>query len=244
MVFENLFKLQNVTAEPEQTEITIQDPEKLGLPELDGVTQTTAINITGEAVNFSPAAAAVILYGSVERVPSGTVEEETHDAYVDRTIRLANIPLVVSSVTPAGGGTPYVRGLDYSVTPGGIRVLLGGALATAINASAAPSDGGLKRLPIEVNYTYPTVDVIKPFTTGRKFYRVMFEQINEAGDGEKRRITCYYARISLNGGMPISQGAEFGVIPVSIRLLSDPNIFEPGEASIYMMEVQNTDEVA
>ena len=240
--FESLFKLQNVTAEPEQTEIVVQDPEKLGLPELDGVNAVTAINITGEAVSFSPAAAAVALYGSVERVPSGTVDEETHDAYVDRTIRLANIPLVVTSVTPVGGGTPYVRGVDYAVTPGGIRVLVGGALADAINATAEPVGGGLKRLPIEVNYSYPTVDVIKPFTQGRKFFRVMFEQTNEAGDGEKRRINCFYARISLNGGMPLNQAAEFGVIPVSIRLLSDPNIFDAGEASIWTWEVQNTDE--
>lgn len=92
-VYEELFKLQTTSAEPESTEITIPDPTRLGLPELDGVTSITAINITGEAVNFSPRAAAVILYGSVERVPSGTVSEEVHDAYVDRIIRLAHIPL-------------------------------------------------------------------------------------------------------------------------------------------------------
>ncbi len=243
-VFEELFKLQNVTAEPEQTEIVIQDPTRIGLPELDGVNSVTAINITGEAVSFSPAAAAVALYGSVERVPAGTAEEEQHDAYVDRTIRLANIPLVVSRVTGVGGTPTYVRGVDYAATPGGVRPLIGGSLADAINATVAPADGGLKRLPIEVNYTYPTVDVIKPFTQGRKFFRVMFEQINEAGDGEKRRITCFYARISLNGGMPLNQAAEFGVIPVSIRLLADPNIFDAGEAAIWEMEVQNTDEAA
>lgn len=54
-VFEELFKLQTISAEPESTEITIPDPTRLGLPELDGVTSTTAININGEAVNFSPA---------------------------------------------------------------------------------------------------------------------------------------------------------------------------------------------
>ncbi|HEP9391455.1 hypothetical protein ACM7W1_16470 [Pseudomonas aeruginosa] len=240
-VFEELFKLQTISAEPESTEITIPDPTRLGLPELDGVTSTTAININGEAVNFSPRAAGTILYGSVERVPSGTVSEEVHDAYVDRTIRLAHIPLEVSSVTGSGGTPTYVRGVDYAVTPGGIRPLPGGTLADAINATAAPPDGGLKRLPIEVSYTYPTVDLVKPFTTGRKFYRVMFEQTNEAGDGEKRRITCYYARISLNGGLPLNQGAEFGVIPVQIRLLADPNIYDVGEAAIWTWEIQNTD---
>lgn len=241
-IFEELFKLQNVTAEPETTEITIADPTRRGLPELDGVTSITAINVTGEAVNFSPAAAAAILYGSTERVPSGTVSGEEHDAYVDRTIRLANLPLEVSAVTGEGGSPTYERGKDYSVTPGGIHILPGGQLAQDINDEPTPSDGGLRRLPIEVDYSYPTVDVIKPFTTGRKFYRVMFEQINEAGDGEKRRTTCYYVRISLNGGLPLNQGTEFGVIPVSLRLLADPNIFDLGEAAIFQMEIENTDE--
>ncbi len=242
-VFEELFKLQNVTVEPETTEITIQDPTRIGLPELDGVTSTTALNCTGEAVNFTPAAAAVILYGSTERVPSGSVDAEEHDAYVDRTIMLANLPLVISSVTGEGGTPVYERGIDYAVTPGGIHVLLGGRLADDINAKAAPSDGGLKRLPIEVNYTYPTVDVISPFVTGRKFYRVLWEQVNEAGDGEKRRTLAYYVRISLNGGLPLNQGAEFGVIPVQLRMLPDPNIIDVGEAAIFKMEVQNTDVV-
>ncbi|GLK88319.1 hypothetical protein [Pseudomonas turukhanskensis] len=246
-VFQELFKLQNSSAEPETTEITIADPTRLGLPELDGVTSTSAINITGEAVNFSPAAAAILMFGSVERVPSGTVVAEEQDAYVDRTIALAHMPLVITSVKAADadvGDPAYVRNVDYAVTPGGIKVLLGGQLADDINAEAAPVGGGLKRLALKIAYTYPTVDVIKPFITGRKFYRIMFEQVNEAGDGEKRRIRCFYARISLNGGLPLNQAAEFGVIPVSIRLLADPSIVDTAEAAIWQFEVQNTDEAA
>ncbi len=203
-VFEELFKLQSVTVEPETTEIAIQDPTRIGLPELDGVTFTMALNCTGEAVNFSPAAAAVILYGSTERVPSGTVSAEEYDAYVDRTIMLVNLPLLVSSVTGADGTPTYERGIDYAVMPGGIHVLLGGQLADDINATSAPVGGGLRHLPIEVNYTFPAVDVISPFVTGRKFYRVLWEQVNEAGDGKKRRTLTYYVHISLNGGLPLN----------------------------------------
>lgn len=240
-VFQELFKLQTTSAEPQSTEITIPDPTRLGLPELDGVTSISGMNITGEAVDLSPAAAAVLMYGSVEKVPAGEVDEEVQDAYVDRIIRLAHIPLVVGAVTGAGGTPTYVRGVDYAVTPGGIRVLKGGALATAINATTAPVDGGLKRLAIEISYSYPTVDVVKAFITTRRFYRVMFEQINEGGNGEKRRITCYYARISLNGGVPLNQGTDFGTIPVQITLLPDPNIYEPGESAIWTWEVQDTE---
>ncbi|WP_287030051.1 hypothetical protein [Pseudomonas sp. UBA6310] len=240
-VFEELFKLQNVQAEPETAEITIPDPSRIGLPELDGVTSVTAINVTGEAVNLSPAAMAVLMYGSTEKVPSGTVDGETQEAYVDRTIRLANIPLVVSAVKSADGTTTYTRGVDYVVTAGGIRIQKGGALAGAINASAAPSDGGLKRLPIDIDYTYPTVDVVKLFTQSRRFYRLMFEQVNEGGDGEKRRVTCFYARISLNGALPLNQAGEFGTVPVTLRLLSDPDITDTGEAAIWTMEVEDKD---
>ena len=237
---EEIFNRQNVNAEPESSEISIPNPTRIGLPELDGVTSTSAINITGEAVDFSPRAAGIALYGSVERVPSGSEEDEPHDAYVGGDIVLQHLPLAVTAVTSDDGVTVYTRGTDYAVLPGGIRVLPGGALAADINAETAGVDGR-KKLPILVSYSYPTVDLIKPFTQGRKFYRVMFAQVNEGGANEKRRIKCFYARISLNGGMPITQGAEFGSIPVSIRLLPDPNVYEPGDAAFFTIEHEAVD---
>lgn len=237
-VFEEVFKLQNMTAEPTTTEITIPDPTRIGLPPLDSVTSTSEIVFNGEAVSFSPAAAAIAMYGSVTKVPAGTATDEEHDAYVDRTIMLAHIPLEVTEVTDEAGTTTYTRNVDYAVVPAGIRILPGGPLATAIAATTPPS-GELKRLPIKVSYSYPTVDVIKPFTTGQKFYRVLVGQVNEGGNNEKRRIQCFYCKIALNGGIPLNQGAEFGVIPIQIRLLADPNIFDEGEAAMWQWEVED-----
>ena len=70
--FEEIFKLQNMTAEPTTEEITIADPTRIGLPPLDSVTSTSEIVFNGEAVSFSPKAAAIAMYGSVEKVPSGS----------------------------------------------------------------------------------------------------------------------------------------------------------------------------
>lgn len=237
--FEEVFKLQNVTAEPVTNEITIADPTRIGLPPLDSVTSTSEINLTGEAVAFSPRAAAIAMYGSVTQVPSGSVTGEAHDAYIDRAIMLAHIPLEVAQVTSDDGVTTYTRNVDYAVGPYGIRILPGGPLATAIAATTPPA-GELPRLPIKVDYSYPTVDVIKPFITGQKFYRVMTGQTNEGGNGEKRRIQCFYCKIALNGGIPLNQGAEFGTIPVQIKLLADPNIMDDAEAAMWQWEVQNT----
>lgn len=237
--FEEVFKLQNVTAEPSTTEITINDPTRIGLPPLDSVTSTSEINLTGEAVSFSPRAAAIAMYGSVTQVPSGSVAGEEHAAFIDRAIMLANIPLEVAAVTSEDGSTTYARNVDYAVGPYGIRILPGGPLAAAI-AATTPPEGGLRSLPILVDYSYPTVDVIKPFTAGQKFYRVMTGQTNEGGNGEKRRIQCFYCKIALNGGMPLNQGAEFGTIPVQIKLLADPNIMDADEAAMWQWEVQNT----
>ena len=231
--FEEVFKLQNMTAEPTTTEITIPDPTRIGLPPLDSVTSTSEIVFNGEAVSFSPAAAAIAMYGSVTQVPAGTVEEEEHQAYIDRIIMLAHIPLEVSEVTNDTGTTTYVRNVDYAVAPMGIRILPGGTLADEIAETTELS------LPIKVSYSYPTVDVIKPFTTGQKFYRVLVGQVNEGGNNEKRRIQCFYCKIALNGGIPLNQGAEFGVIPIQIRLLADPNIFDEGEAAMWQWEVEN-----
>lgn len=236
--FEEVFKLANVSAEPTINEISVSDPTRIGLPVLDTVTTTSEIVISGDAVNFSPAAAAIVMYGTVERVPSGTVSAEPHRAYIDRTIRLANMPLAVTSVKSADDQATYTRNIDFAVTPAGIRILPGGPLADAI-AAALPADGEtLKSVPITVTYSYPTVDVIKPFTTGQKWWRVMAGQQNEAGNQERRRIQCFYCRILLNGGIPLNQGAEFGTVPVQIKVLPDPNIYDPGEASMWQWEVE------
>lgn len=238
--FEQIFRLQNIQGEPDTSEITVQDPTRVGLPELDGVTAWKAVNLTGEAVDFSPAAAAVCLYGSIERTPSGTATGEACVAYVGKTIRLRHIPLTVAQVTSDDGDTVYIKNKDYAVTPGGIKILVGGDLASAIAAVTA-GPGVEKSLPILVDYDYPTVDLIKPFTAGRKYYRVMCEQINEGGGNERRRVIGYYARISLNGGMPLLSGDEFATIPVQIRLLPDPEIIEVGEASMWTIEHQVID---
>lgn len=235
--YQEVFKLQNVEAEPEVTEITIPDPTRMGLPELDGVTSTSAINISGESVNLSPAALAILAYGSVDRVPAGTVTDEAQQAYVDGIIALAHMPLAITEVTDDAGATTYVSGIDYVQTPGGLRVLPGGDLAEDIAATTAGA-GERKRLPVKVTYSYPEVDLVKLYTTGRQFFRVMFEQVNEGGLNEKRVVKCRYARISINGALPLNQGAEFGVIPVSIKLLPDPAIIEAGEAAIWYVEQQ------
>ena len=239
--FEEIFKLQNMTAEPTTNEITVQDPTRIGLPELDSVNSTSAITFTGEAVAFSPRAAAIAMYGSVTQVPSGTVADEAHEAYIDRTIILKHLPLEVTAVKSDDGVTTYERNKDYAVGPFGIRILPGGPLATAIAATTPPEGEQLKRVPIKVTYNYPTVDVIKPFTTGQKFYRVMVGQINEGGNNEMRRIQCFYCKISLSGGIPLNQGTEFGTVPIQIKLLADPNIMDAGEAAMWQWEVQNVE---
>ena len=231
--FEEVFKLQNMEAEPTTTEITIPDPTRIGLPPLDSVTSTSEIVFNGEAVSFSPAAAAIAMYGSVTKVPAGNVVNEEHSAYIDRTIMLAHIPLEVTAVTADGVSEPYARNIDFAVTPAGVRVLLGGRLADDIAAESS------LMLPIKISYSYPTVDVIKPFTTGQKFYRVLVGQINEGGSNEKRRIQCFYCKVALNGGIPLNQGAEFGTVPIQIRLLADPNIFDEGEAAMWQWEVED-----
>lgn len=231
---QEVFKLQNMTAEPDTTEITIPDPSRIGLPPLDTVKATSRILLSGEAVSFSAEAAGIVLYGSVESVPSGTVTDEAHDARIDRVIKLNNLTLDVTEVTDVAGTTTYARNIDYAVVPGGVRILPGGNLAEDIAAVS----GADKKLPVLISYSHPTVDLIKPFVEGQKFYRIMVGQKNEGGDGEIRRIQCFYAKITLNGGIPLNQGAEFGTVPIQIILLADPAIFDAGEAAMWQWEVE------
>lgn len=233
--YEELFKLQDTTAEPTTNEITIADPTRVGLPPLDTVQTVSEIDIQGEAVDFSPRAAAVLMYGSVEETPSGTATEE-HNAYIGRDIMLAEFPLGVTSVQD-DDMEAYERNVDYAVTHVGLRILPGGALAAKIAGTTA-GPGELKKLPITVEYSYPTADVIKPFVAGQKYFRVLFGQINEGGNNERRRIRCFYCKISLNGGIPLNQGSDFGTIPVSIKLLADPNIVDASEAAMWDWKVE------
>lgn len=233
--YEELFKLQDTTAEPTTNEITIADPTRVGLPPLDTVQTVSEIDIQGEAVDFSPRAAAVLMYGSVEETPSGTATEE-HNAYIGRDIMLAEFPLGVTSVQD-DDMEAYERNVDYAVTHVGLRILPGGALAAKIAGTTA-GPGELKKLPITVEYSYPTADVIKPFVAGQKYFRVLFGQINEGGNNERRRIRCFYCKISLNGGVPLNQGSDFGTIPVSIKLLADPNIVDASEAAMWDWKVE------
>ena len=233
--YEELFKLQDVTAEPTTNEITIADPTRIGLPPLDTVQTVSQIDISGEAVDFSPRAAAVLMYGSVAETPSGTTTEE-HDAYIGRDIILSEFPLDVDKVTD-DDAVEYERNVDYAVTHVGLRILPGGALAAKIaGQSAVP--GEVKKLAITVEYTYPAADVIKPFIEGQKHFRVLFGQINEGGNNERRRIRCFYCKISLNGGLPINQGTDFGTVPVKITLMSDPNIVDAAEASMWDWKIE------
>lgn len=233
--YEELFKLQDVTAEPEINEIETQDPTRIGLPVYDSVQTVSQITLQGEAIDFSPRAAAVLMYGSVEETPSGTATE-THDAMVGRDIVLAEFPLEVASVTDEDD-VEYERNVDYAVTHVGLRILQGGALATKIAAQTA-APGELKKLEIEVEYSYPTADVIKPFTEGQKYYRVVAGQINEGGNNERRRIRCFYAKLALNGGLPINQGTDFGTVPVQITLMADPQIVDAGEAAMWDWKIE------
>lgn len=234
-----LFKLAESSIEPDTTEINIANPARAGLPDLDAVVSTSALNITGDAVDFSPEAAAVILYGSTENTPSGTVTDEAQRAYINRIIKLDNMPLTITSVTSDPAGTTYTSGVDYSITPIGLKILPNGALADDITSSGTIETGDtLPSLPILITYAYPEVDLIKPFTTGQKFYRVAFGQTNEGGNQEKRRTLCFYCKITLNGGLPLNSGTEFGTVPVQIKLMPDPDITDEGEAAMYTQEVQ------
>lgn len=235
--FEEVFILQNLSAEPTTNESTIPDPRRPGLPPLDQVTSTSQMVISGEAVSFSAKAAAIAMYGSVERVPQGTVTDEEHDARVGRVIKLDRLTLDVTEVTSDDGATTYTKNIDWAAVPGGLRILPGGPLATAIGAVS----GTDKKLPVKISYSYPTVDLVKPFVTGQKFYRVMLPQRNEAGDQELRRIVGRYCKIALNGGIPLNPGQEFGTVPVQITMLPDPAIFDLDEAAIWHWEIENKD---
>lgn len=241
--YQSLFKLDAVTCTPASSRISIADPESIGLSELDAVELVSSITVKGNAVNFSPEAAAALLYGGIERVPAGTFEDEPHDAYIDGIIKTAGIPLTITALTSADGLTTYTPGIDYKVLAGGVRILDGGPLATAINATVLGAGQTRKSLPVLISGTTPTVDIIKPFTqSAGKRWRMLVGTRNVAGNRERRRVEAFYATIKLGGDLQLTQQGEFGTVPVEITLSADPALDEmDGEAAIWQFEVERTD---
>lgn len=225
---------------PELNEITIADPRTISNSELDGVSRASGGTLEGELLELPPESLAALLAARNVKVASGTVASEMKSAMIGRTIITDKLPLAITSVSSQDGTDEYEEDVDFVKTPGGIRVLDGGALATAINAAVADADG-YKSVVVDIAYTYPKTNLVEAFTQGRKYYEVFIETMNEAGELQGRRVSIYRARIALSGELPLINRDEFAVIGVSFTISEDPERMFSGASALMKWEETDPD---
>lgn len=220
---------------PEANELTLADPRTKSNSELDGVTRISGGTLEGELLELPPESLAALLGSINVSVAAGTVAAETKPAMIGRTIITDKLPLAITSLTSEDGTDEYEADVDFVKTPGGIKVLPGGQLATDIAATTADADGN-KSLLVKYAYTYPKTNLVEAFIKGRKYYETFIETTNEAGELQNRRVTIRRNRIALSGELPLINRDDFAVVGVSFTLSEDPDFFGAGQSALLKWE--------
>lgn len=220
---------------PELEELSVKDPRTISNSELDGVSRAAGGKLDGELLELPPETMAALLAAQRTVVPTGTHTDEPHSAMIGRTSMTTRLPLAVTSVKSDDGTKTYEAGKDYVKTPGGIRWLAAGELATDIAAATADADGN-KSVPVKVVYTSPKINLVQAYTKGRQFWEVFIETMNEAGQLNGRRVTFRRARMALSGELPLINREDFAAIGVSFTLSEDPDFFGAGQSAMMVVE--------
>ncbi|GJN49441.1 hypothetical protein [Pseudomonas tohonis] len=214
--------LRAVGFTPELNELSVADPRTRSNSELTGVSRPAGGTLQGELLALPPETLATLLAGTRNEVAAGTVTDEAVVVMVGRTTMTKRLPLKVTKLTSEDGAEEYDAGVDFVKTPGGFRVLAGGALATAIAAETADTDGN-KSLTCKVSYSTPKASLVQAFMKSRRYYEVFIETMNEAGDDMGRRVTFRRARIGLSGDLPLINRDDIAAIGVTFTLSEDPD---------------------
>ena len=133
----------------------------------DSITRISGVNIAMDVDNFSADNIAMALFGNSTAAVGKAVTDEPQAAYPGALVSFVNPPDLdsVIEVTSSDGLTTYVLGTDYELSPAGITITQGGAIAA--------------KTDILVDYISLDHDVIEMLTSTGDPYRLYFEGLNE-----------------------------------------------------------------
>lgn len=176
------------------------------------VDRISSVTVSITAHDLNGANLAMACGGEVSEQVAGTVASEEVVAYKGGTTPLARPPATITSVEPIGGGTPYVAGEDYNITPGGIEVLADGAIPAPVSGAAN----------IEVSYTNTAQQVVEAMVNSGKEYELLFEGLNEAESDKPAIVQAY--RVKFAPAQAINWiGDDFAALELSGSALIDAN---------------------
>lgn len=174
----------------------------------DVVSRIKGVNTAMDINSLSPENIAMALYGSVAAAASEVVADEPHDAYPGALVSFVNPPdlAVAPVIKNTAGDTTYTENDDYELSPAGIRIKAGGAIAA--------------KTGIKVNYTSLAHNAIEMLTNSGDPYRLVFEGLNEARSDKPVNVELFKNKFDPTSGLGLIAD-EFGTLSLTGSVLKD-----------------------
>lgn len=164
--------------------------------------QAVEAKISAHDLNAANMARATL--GTASSISVTPIVDESHIAYAGGFIP-TNFPAAGAIVVKEGIAT-LVENTDYTVVPGGIVVITGGAL----------SDGNTALL----SYTPAAGNKVEALLNSSQEYELFFSGLNEARSGKAVHIHAYRVKLGAAGNLSLI-GEEYAVIELTGKLLKD-----------------------
>lgn len=198
-----------------EEEQTLPDYQDVAGGNACAVKDISGIALTMTMYDFDLKNLALAVYGEASQPASGSVSNEAVDLFEEGITPLEFMPTNTGTLTV--GATTYVSGTDYTVTHGGIQVIAGSSLATAISGTGT---GTPKRLAAQFDYTYASEDVVEALVTSGKTFALLVATENKADGGKGEVWRFHKVQFGPTAGLNIIT-REFGSFEVSGEVLAD-----------------------
>jgi hypothetical protein len=149
---------------------------------------------------------ALALYGDAQSVPSGSVTDESHTAWLDGVVRLAQAPSAITTVTNATGDVTYVEGTDYEIEAGGLL----------IPEDSTIPDGS----EILVDYSHGAADVLEALTNSGQEMTIYLSGKNLAEGSAVNLVDVYRVRFGPTKNLALL-GPDYAKIELEGDMIKD-----------------------
>lgn len=194
------------------------------------VRDVDSVELTLTMYDYDKNNLALAVFGSASQPVGGSVVDESVRLFATGKTPTAHMPTNTGTLTI--GATTYVADTDYTVDAGGITVIPGSSLETAINGTGT---GTPKSLVALFDYTYAAEDVVKALVTSGKTFAAMIQCKNKVG-AKDEVWRLHKIQFGPTAGLPIIS-REFGQFEVKGELLSD-DAQAVGESKFFTIQQQ------
>lgn len=168
------------------------------------VRRVDSVQISMSLYNVNAANLARHTNGASSAIPVTPIVDEPHTAYAGGFIP-TNFP-AAGAIVVKEGSTTLTLGTDYTLEPGGIVVVSGGAL----------SDGNTALL----SYTPAAGNVVEWLVASPKEYTIHFSGLNEARSGKPHVVTVHRCRFGVVKNVKLI-GDDYAVLEIEGEALFD-----------------------